>query len=277
MLNILFFVPIGLYFLATLLQLFGTAFKKEGFKKAAWIVLIVSLAVHTAYLVARGIKGGRLPLSNQFEFATAFSWGIALIAVALRIKGKNTMDWVVTAAMPIAFLVLSYAALQAKPDQVATELMPSLRSSWFALHIGAAVFSYSGFAIAAGVSVRYLVKEKKLAALPEGEKAAASEHLEKLDSLSYKLVCFGFLLLTVVILSGCVWAEQAWGSFWTWDPKETWALITWIIYAILLHQRIRKNWRGKKMAWFCVIAFVCVIFTFAGVNKLLSGLHSYGN
>ena len=200
---------------------------------------------------------------------------VAAVPATFVLTVTDTSEPAVTAALPIAFLVLSYAALQAKPDEVATELMPSLRSSWFALHIGAAVFSYSGFAIAAGVSVRYLLKEKAAAALPATEKAGAEEHLKSLDSLSYKLVCFGFLLLTVVILSGCVWAEQAWGSFWTWDPKETWALITWIIYAILLHQRIRKNWRGKKMAWFCVIAFACVLFTFAGVNKLLSGLHSY--
>ncbi|MDO4492409.1 MAG: c-type cytochrome biogenesis protein CcsB [Clostridia bacterium] len=275
MLNFLFFAPIALYFIATLLQFLGTAFRKEGLKQAAWYGLLVSLALHTAYLVVRGVKGGRLPLSNQFEFATAFAWGIALMAVVLRIAGKRGMDWVVTAGLPLAFLILSYAAFQAKPDQIAAELMPSLRSSWFALHIGAAVFSYSGFALAAGFSVRYLMKEKKLGTLSANARAEEEAHLEKLDTLSYKLVCFGFLLLTVVILSGCVWAEQAWGSFWTWDPKETWALITWLIYSVLLHNRIRKNWRGKKMAWFCAIAFVCVLFTFAGVNKLLAGLHSY--
>lgn len=275
MLNFLFFAPIGLYFVATFLQFSGAAFKKEGLKKAAWYILIVSLVLHTAYMVARGIKGGRLPLSNQFEFATAFAWGCALIAVILRVTGKKTMDWVVTAGLPMAFLILSYAGLQAQPDQIATELMPSLRSSWFALHIGSAVFSYAGFALAAGISIRYLYKEKKLAAMTGTEKTETEAHMAHLDQLSYKLVCFGFLLLTVVILSGCVWAEQAWGSFWTWDPKETWALITWIIYAVLLHQRIRKNWRGKKLAWFCVIAFICVLFTFVGVNKLLAGLHSY--
>ena len=82
-------------------------------------------------------------------------------------------------------------------------------------------------------------------------------------------------MLTIVILSGCVWAEQAWSTFWSWDPKETWALITWIIYAIFLHQRLRKSWRGKRMAWFAIIAFICVLFTFAGVNTLLPGLHAY--
>lgn len=278
MLNILFFAPIGLYFLATLLQFFGAAFKSKTLKTVAWVLLLAGFASHTAYIAARGVIAGRLPLSNQFEFATAFAWGIALIAILFRLLGKGNMDWVVTVAVPMTFLVISYAALQAKPTDIQTELMPSLRSSWFALHIGSAVFSYSGFAIAACISARYLLMDRKRLPAAENGKNPNGElddHLESLDNLSYKMVCFGFLLLSVVILSGCIWAEQAWGSFWTWDPKETWALITWIIYSILLHQRIRKNWRGKKMAWFTVVAFICVLFTFVGVNKLLSGLHSY--
>ena len=95
------------------------------------------------------------------------------------------------------------------------------------------------------------------------------------DYMIYRLICLGFLLLTVVILSGAIWAEQAWSRWWSWDPKETWALITWIIYAIYLHQRMRKGWQGKRMAVFAIVAFISVIFTFVGVNTLMSGLHSY--
>ena len=97
-----------------------------------------------------------------------------------------------------------------------------------------------------------------------------------MDLLSYKLVSFGFLMLSIVIFSGCIWAEQAWSTFWSWDPKETWALITWIVYAVFLHQRLRMKWRGRRMAWFSLIAFIFVMFTFVGVNTLMSGLHSYG-
>ena len=105
----------------------------------------------------------------------------------------------------------------------------------------------------------------------------ADEHaLAQMDYISYRLVAFGFLFLTVVILSGAIWAEQAWSSFWTWDPKEVWALITWIIYAVYLHLRLRMKRRGKAMAWFLVIAVPIVFFTFAGVNTLMHGLHTYG-
>ena len=268
LLNGLFFGALILYFVATVLQFMGTAFKKEKLLSIAWIVLLVAFVTHTGYTVARGITAGRLPLANQFEFANGFAWGIALIGIIFRLRSSKGFGWIVTLCLPMAFLVLSYAALCTSRE--ITELMPSLRSAWFGLHIGSAVFSYAAFAIAACIGIRYLALEKRLKEAEGGEK-----HLGQLDHLAYRMICFGFLLLSVVIISGCIWAEQAWNTFWSWDPKETWALITWIIYAIYLHQRIRAKWRGHRMAWFSIVAFVCVLFTFAGVNVLMKGLHSY--
>ena len=262
MLNILFFTPVVLYFAAMVLQFAGAAFKHEKLQKAAWFALVAGAAVQTAYIVVRGVRAGRVPLANQFEFANAFAWGTAVMGIFFKIRGKKSMDFMVTLCAPCAFLLISYAALQ--PREI-TELMPALRSAWFTIHIGAAVFSYAAFAVAAAVGVRYLALEKK----------ETEQHLRELDTLGYKLVSFGFLMLTIVILTGCIWAEQAWGSFWTWDPKEVWALITWIVYAVYLHQRVRMNWRGHKMAVLAIGAFIFVLFTFAGVNKLMSGLHSY--
>lgn len=262
MMNVLFFTPVVLYFLAMVLEFAGAAFKKDGLKKAAWVVLLVSASVHTAYTVVRGVKAGRVPLSNQFEFANAFALGVAVMGIVFRLRGKQSMDWMVTICLPMAFLLISYAALQ--PREI-HELMPALRSAWFTLHIGTAVLSYSSFALAACMGIRYLLLEKK----------GDEKHLAQLDLLAYKMVSFGFLMLSIVILSGCIWAEQAWSTFWSWDPKEVWALITWIVYAIYLHQHIRKKARGHKMAIFAVFGFVFVMFTFMGVNKLMSGLHSY--
>ena len=261
MLNGLFFAALILYFAATVLELGGMVFKKKKITRLAWWIFVTGVGSNTVYLVARGIIAGRLPLSNQFEFATAFAWGIAVMLVALQLKSKA--EWIRAAAMPMAFLILSYAALQ--PREI-TELMPALKSAWFGLHIGSAVFSYAAFVLAGCGGLRWLLQEKNL---PKAQ-------LVQLDYLCYRLVALGFLLLTVVILSGAIWAEQAWSSFWTWDPKETWALITWILYAIYLHLRMRKKLSGKVMAWFVVIAVPVVLFTFVGVNTLLPGLHSYG-
>ncbi len=262
MLNVLFFTALALLFVAVLLEFGGLVFKREAVSKGAWWAFLGATVCLTAYLVVRGIVAGRLPLSNQFEFATAFAWGVAVMLVVLRIKFQA--QWMSAVAMPVAFLILSYAALQ--PREI-TELMPALKSAWFGLHIGSAVFSYAAFALAGCCGLRWLLMNKKGA---EGTK------LDQVDYLSYRLITLGFLLLTVVILSGCIWAEQAWSAFWTWDPKETWALITWILYAVYLHLRLRGKKNGKVMAWFAVISVPVVLFTFIGVNTLLPGLHSYG-
>jgi len=262
--NILFFSTLALYFAAVILQFVGASFKKEKILKSAWLVFLAAFAANTLYILIRGIAAKRLPLSNQFEFATAFAWGIALLFVFLKTRKK--LDWLATIAIPAVFLVLSYAALQ--PKEI-TELMPALRSAWFGLHIGSAVFSYSAFMIAGCAGIRRLSTGRKM---PEG----AEMKIQQMDFLSYRLVGFGFLLLTVVILSGAIWAEQAWSAFWTWDPKEVWALITWIIYAVYLHLRLKGRKDGKFLAWYVIIAVPVVLFTFAGVNTLMPGLHSYG-
>ena len=261
--NVLFFGSLVLYFAAAVLQFIGTLFKKDKIAKIAWLVFLAGLAAQTAYLLVRGVTARRLPLSNQFEFATAFAWGIALMLLIVRLRLKA--DWLSVAVMPMVFLVLSYAALQ--PREV-TELMPALRSAWFGFHIGSAVFSYSAFIIAGCVGLRYLIVSKK---------GSADElKLHQMDYLSYRMIALGFLLLTVTILSGALWAEQAWSAFWTWDPKEVWALITWIIYAVYLHLRLRGKRKGTVMAWYAMIAVPVVLFTFAGVNTIMPGLHSYG-
>lgn len=260
--NILFMATVVLYFIATLLCFAGTAFDKAAARRSGRLVLILSAAAHAAYIIWRGIAAKRIPMANQFEFATMFALMVALFGIILDLRGKGRMDWILTLSAPMTFLLQSYASLQ--PREI-TELMPALKSTWFGLHIGSAALSYAAFALAALMGLRFLIVEKK----------AEERHLKQLDTLSYKMVCFGFFMLSVVIFSGCIWAEQAWSTFWSWDPKETWALITWIVYAFFLHQRLRMKWRGKRMAILSIAAFIFVMFTFVGVNTLMSGLHSY--
>ena len=263
MMDMLFFAAMLVYFAAMLAQMIATAMKKDALTKTAALVFAVGLALHTGYTVCRGVSAGRLPLANQFEFANGFAWACAVLGLVLHARLKQ--NWVLTASAPVTFLVISYAAFQ--PMEI-KEIMPALRSTWFGLHIGSAIFSYAAFAIAGGLGVWYLLQEHRGADVK-------SVAMRQVDYMSYRMVCLGFLLLTVVILSGAIWAEQAWSRWWSWDPKETWALITWILYAIYLHQRLRMNWQGKRMALMSLIALICVLFTFAGVNLLLPGLHSY--
>ena len=261
----LFFTAFAVYALAVILEFTGTAFKKEKLLRAAWYVFVAAFALHSAFIVWRGIAAKRLPLSNQFEFANAFAWGVALMLIVMR--GRLRTDWLSVVAMPATLLVMTYAALQ--PMEI-KDLMPALRSAWFGVHIGSAVLSYAAFVIAGSIALRYLLTVKK------GN--ADSRTLRQMDYLSYRLVAFGFLFLTVVLLSGAIWAEQAWSAFWTWDPKEVWALITWIIYAVYLHLHLRSRGKDNRtfLAWYLVIAVPVVFFTFAGVNTFMHGLHTYG-
>ena len=262
--NNLFFGSLILYFVAMALQFATAVFKKEKLGKAAWIVFLAAFAAHTLYIIARGIAAKRLPLSNQFEFATAFAWGVALMLLILRTKMKA--EWLSVIALPMTFFLLSFAALQ--PREL-TDLMPALRSGWFGFHIGSAVISYSSFVVAGCIGLRYILLARK------GREEDGFK-LKQMDWLSYRLVALGVLMLTVTILTGAIWAEQAWSAFWTWDPKEVWALITWIIYVVYLHLRLRSKKQGLSMAWYVMIAVPVVLFTFAGVNTLMSGMHSYG-
>ena len=263
--SVTFMAALVAYLIATALYFIYAGAKKEWAGKAAYIVLLIGAVLHTVCIAARGINAGRLPLTNQYEFASAFAWGIA-VCFLIFVK-KYRFDALGTFVAPIIFLVIGYASMQSKEIHA---LMPALQSSWLGFHVSMAIIGYGAFGVAAGVGMVYLLKEKF-----RGPLAQKIPDEKKLDQIVYRAVALGFLFLTMCMITGAIWARRAWGSYWSWDPKETWSLITWIIYAIFLHLRVRRGVTGKKAAWLAVVGFLCVIFTYIGVNTLLSGLHSY--
>ena len=155
-----------------------------------------------------------------------------------------------------------------------SRLFRRLKSNWLIAHVITCFVGYAAFAIGFGVSILYLLKQRKSSG--EGGWIGFLPDVNALDALSYQLVILGFMFLTIGIITGSVWANSAWGRYWGWDPKETWSLITWIIYAALLHTRNMRGWRGTRIAWLSIIGFGAVMFTYFGVNYL-PGLHSYGS
>lgn len=265
--TILFFVAVAGYFLASLAFIFFFVFKRERAGKVAAWVYTAAFSAHSLALIVRSIGAGRLPLSNQYEFATSFAWGIALVFLVMVWRHRHLALGAFVS--PVIFLVIGYAAMQSR--QV-NELMPALQSNWLIFHVCTAILSYGAFGVAFGFSLLYLV-HKRIKPGPFKEQHLPS--LEKLDILSYRAISFGFLFLTLVIITGAIWAQKAWGHYWTWDPKETWSLITWLIYAIYLHQRLSRGMQGKKAAWYAFIGFLCVLFTYIGVNLFIPSIHSY--
>ena len=265
--NILFTVTMLLYVAAMVVYFLFIAARREGMAKTAMILQTAGFVLHTAALIVRGVGAGRLPLTNQYEFATSFAWGLCL--VSLIFVYRYHFHVLGAFAAPVIFLIIGYAAMQSRDVH---ELMPALRSNWLGFHVSSAIIAYGGFGVSFVLGIIFLMREYMK------DQSFLDRHVpsrEKLDLIAYRAVSLGLLFLSFCILTGAIWAVRAWGSYWSWDPKETWSLITWIIYAAYLHLRINRGWKGKAAAVFAVIGFIAVLFTYIGVNTLLPGIHSY--
>jgi len=262
------------YGLAVLLNLFSWIFNKPLAKKlASGATAIAALGTLTG-MILRWVEShqmgiGHAPLSNLYESLVFFSLCIALISLFVEFKFNLKIIGVV--ASPIPFLAMAYASLPKVSNEI-QPLIPALQSNWLIAHVMTCFIGYAAFAVAFGVSILFIIKssgKEKSSGV-----AGMIPDLDTLDELTHQMVMFGFLFLSIGIITGSVWASQAWGRYWGWDPKETWSLITWLIYATLLHARMVRGWMGKKIAVLSIIGFLAVIFTYFGVN-LLPGLHSY--
>lgn len=256
------------YLCLFLMHLIYFVTKKERLLKAAWLFLYVTFGLHTIGLVARWVESyslglGHAPLSNFYESLVFYAWCIMLTVILL--KKKLSVPIITAFASLVALFAMSYASLSPSVDRKIEPLIPALQSNWLHVHVFACFIAYASFAIAFLCGVFYLLHLKSMPTK------------EKLEEMTYQSVMVGFPMLTAGILTGAVWAHYAWGAYWSWDPKETWSLITWIIYALFLHARFTRGWRGRRIAVLSIVGFLSVIFTYLGVNFVLSGLHSYGS
>ena len=232
-------------------------------------------AIATLFLglgvLTRGISAGRVPWGNMYEFSItgALSFSVAFLVVGR----KYDLRWL---GLPISILVLlilgTAITLLYRPS---APLVPALRSTWLVVHVSAAILSGGVFLLANTLSATYLWLDRMEAKGSRNNFARRLPSLETLDQLTYRLVAFVFPLWTFAIIAGAIWAEAAWGRYWGWDPKETWAFITWILYAGYLHARVTAGWKGKKAAWLCLIAGSSFLFNYIYVNVWGSGRHTY--
>ena len=250
----------------------------EFWGRLATITASVGLTAQTVALILRWVESyqmgiGHAPLSNFYESLIFFSWTIMLLYLVFewRIKNKSLGTFVV----PVAFIAMAFASLSPNIKNRIQPLIPALQSNWLTSHVMTCFMGYAAFAIAFGLGCMYLVKSlDRGGANPSGSFLRFLPEEDTLDELIYQSVALGFVFLSLGIITGSVWAHYAWGSYWSWDPKETWSLITWLVYAVLLHARLVRGWRGKRIALLSIIGFACVLFTYLGVNYL-PGLHSY--
>ncbi|TYC18939.1 c-type cytochrome biogenesis protein CcsB [Actinomadura syzygii] len=240
--------------------------------RLAVLLSVLGWATHLGVLVTRAAAAHRWPWGNMYEFLTAISF--AAVTAFLVVMFRYRARFLGAPMMAAAVVALGVANIWLY-DSVGP-VSPALNSYWIAIHVTAAIIATGSFSVAGAATILYLLKIRG-----EARGAAAAGFLarvpsaETLDRLSMRVTMFAFPIWTAAIIMGAIWADQAWGRYWGWDPKEVWSFVTWIIYAAYLHARATAGWRGRKAAILSLIAFAALLFNFFGVNYMFSGLHSY--
>ena len=210
-------------------------------------------------------------MTNLYESLVFFAWSVNLFYLIVEWKYANRTFGAFV--MPIAFFTMLFAI---KNDSSIQPLVPALQSYWLHAHVITCFVGYAGFAVSAGAALMYLLKSKQEAAKINEGIVGLLPPCKTLDDLIYRAIIWGFPFLTAGIITGAAWANYAWGTYWSWDPKETWSLIVWLVYAAFLHARVTRGWYGKRAAILSITGFAATVFCYLGVNLVLSGLHSYG-
>jgi cytochrome c-type biogenesis protein CcsB len=270
--------------------------------RVALSLSVLAVALHAAGALTRGLAAGRFPWGNMYEFSLTGS--LAVAAVSVWVAHRHAVRFLGLVVVPAVLLTLGLAVTVLYTE--AAELVPALQSVWFVVHVSSVIFAAAVFTAGAGVTVLYLLRARaERAAAERSERAQRAERAlvgtgpggsaavpagagavvagwtarlpsaERLDRLAYRLHAFAFPLFTFAVVAGAIWAENAWGRYWGWDPKEIWAFITWVVYAAYLHARATAGWRGGRAAGIALVGCAALWFNYYGVNLWFSGLHSY--
>lgn len=278
--TLFFWAAVVLYIASSAVYIAAFAFRRERWLAPAWRLALLGFAAHSGALLGRWVATGHPPVMRDYENAVAGAWVTVAVFLALqaRYPGLRGLGLPV---VPFALLMLGYGLLTSPRLE---PLTPAYKSFWLGVHVVFAWLAYSGYAAATGLAVLHLLKrwaptlvngngwQRRLAKqvtytrMPEGD---------ALDELSYRMVVFGFLADAVMLVAGAIWASYLWGSFWSWDPVETWALVNWLTYAVYLHLRVSMRWTGARMSWLAIAAMSTVIVSFWGISYVTNTLHSF--
>ncbi len=255
------------YLGATGLHLVYLVTQREGFRAWAERGTWAGFGLHTLGLLLRFFEAGYTPVTSLHEALSFFGWCVAGLYLLLQLRYQ--LGSLGAFATPVATMLVLGALTV--PGEI-QPLPAALQSWWLPVHVMLLFVGDGAFAVAAAAGVMYLIQERQLKRKRLGAWFRRLPSLEVLDELNYRCLTLGFPLLTMGIITGAIWAQQAWGTYWSWDPKETWSLITWFLYAALLHGRLTVGWRGRRAAIWAILGFASVLFTFLGVNLVLPRL-----
>ncbi|MFZ0887137.1 MAG: c-type cytochrome biogenesis protein CcsB [Candidatus Binataceae bacterium] len=268
--NTLWIAPaLACYALASAAFLIGRWSQKSRFAVYAVSLLGAGAVFHALDLVARGLQAGNIPVANFSQSLSFLAWLLAIASLVLIVRLRME---VIGAFVAPAVMVASAAAYEMMRGGRLV-LPETLRSVWLPIHVSLAFLGDALFVLAAVVSLVYLVYESRLKAKRPLSAVAQGPSLEKLDRINYHLLVWGFVMLSLAILSGAIWADATWGHFWSWEPRESWSLLTWLLYAGLLESRLTVGWRGRRAATLTIAVFAVLVGSFLGVSLVFPGKH----
>jgi len=267
---ITFEIAITFYFASVIVGIIEL-FKSSKFAERLLISsAAMGFAFHTVSIVYRYITAGHLPITSPHEAASFFVWCIVLLFFVLEFRYKIGLFG--SFIMPIVFFLMLASSMLSRDIK---PLSPVLQSNWLGIHTALAFLANASFALACATGVMYLVQEHYLKSKHLGDLFERLPSIQTLDYLNYRLITVGFPLFTLAIISGMMWANSAWGSPWRWDLREVWSLLTWLIYALILHARLLAGWRGRRAAALSILGFLTILVAFFGIKLLQKGLHVF--
>lgn len=268
---LLFWISVGLCFLGTFLFVASISFKKEHLVKSGVIMAYLAFVPMTAALGGRWMQTGHFPYWGVYEVFTSYAWGALLFYLAVQ-WWKPGLKVAGTLVLPAVMLMVGVAVMNSTEMK---EIPRTFFTFWLGIHILFAKLSYGAVLISASLAVSCLVKGKQEARGQVSPLMAKLPDKDKIDHWSYQFAAFAFVMLGIMIASGSVWAFKAWGRYWNWDPIETWALISWLVYGFYLHMRITMGWQGNRASWLAILAVVLVVFAFFGVPLISDSVHEH--
>jgi len=268
--TILFELALTFYFAAAIISLAELFRGTKAMARIMLLFVILGFALHTVSIIYRYAAGGYMPVSSPHEAASFFSWCTVLLFLILEFRYK--VGLLGSFIMPLVFVLMFSSAMLSREIK---PLSPELQSYWFGIHTVLAFLGNASFAMSFGIGIMYLVQEHYVKSKHIGGLFQRLPSLQSLDEINYRLITIGFPLLTLAIITGAFWADKAWGGYIKGDIRVVWSLITWLIYAIVLHTRLIAGWRGRRAAVLSIIGFLSIIVAFFGIKLLGKGLHVF--
>lgn len=267
---LLFQGSFAVYLLSTAAYLVFFLNQKPELRRTGRAIFLFAFLLHTINIIARAVETGHTPITSHHETVSFFAWsvGCCYLSFRWRYTVKNL-------GVFVSVLVLALMLVAAFSSRDIVPLPPALQSLWLPVHASITLFADGFFALACIGGIMYLLQEREIKKKRFGLFYSRLPSLEALDKLNHHCLSVGFPLFTLGLITGSLWAKQAWGAYWHWDPKETWSLVTWFLYAAAVHQRFTVGWRGRRVAILSIVAFLSVLFTLWGVSFLLKGVHTY--